>query len=157
GKSQNKMANNVSLDFTCAGLDRVPARAQKAVGPVAAVDGVKRTLLECRLWSQNLLRHLLEALVVLAPEDFKNGTFRTWHSGGTDLRHRTQLVHAEILQLRVCLRQLLPHNRILAQRLPVSRACFGEGHQAVEHSSIDDRDACSQSRSLVHQRTQRDF
>ena len=74
--------------------------------------------------AEHLHRHLLHALIHLAPEYFLNRAFGAGHAGLAHARQRAHLVQAEDFGLGIHLRQLLANDRIPACRLAIVRKLF---------------------------------
>ncbi len=112
--------------------------------------GIARFELPVR--SKNLLRRLLEALVQLAPENLLNGAFGPRHSSSADAAEGAHLVHTHDLDLRITLRQLLTHQRILRCRTPIALNGLRKLNQPAHVALIDDLQSCAERAAFVHER-----
>src|SRR5262245_18463098 len=137
------MADNVSLDLAGSRFERIAARAEESLCPLAIVDRTRRVFLQHCVRSEDFLGHLLEALVILTPEDLENGTFGYRDGSGTAARDGADLIQAEHLEFGISLREFLPHDRILAERLAIPAHLLRKQHQPVEGSPVENRDAGS--------------
>src|SRR5579883_2681393 len=140
------MADDVALDLAGSGFDGVAARAQIAVGPLAFIEGVRRSVRELAVRAEHFHGDLLEALVEFAPEDFLNGALRAGDSGFVDSRKRAHLVAAHHLDFGVHLRELLTDNGVV--RAPALTRDF---EQAVELAAIVHLKRGAESSAFVHQ------
>src|SRR5215813_10475509 len=107
--------------------------------------------LQLSIRSQELLRHLLEALVKFAPEQLLDGAFRSWDAGSSNATERAHLVVLHDLDLGVALRQLLPDQRILCSSMTIAAARKRQLDQPLHIASVGDLQACAKSSALVHQ------
>src|SRR5205085_1256821 len=156
GEPENKMSNDVALNFRGARFDGVAARTEVTVGPEALVNGARVTREKLTIRAKHFLRELLQALIEFAPKEFLNGTFRTGSAGGRDSAERTQLVQAHDLHFRVTLRELLAQDGILSRRLAMALNLARKFDQAIDIALKNRNQARAISPALVHEGANRD-
>src|SRR5437763_1074582 len=106
------MADDVSLDLRSSGFNRVSARPQIRIGPLAIVESEFTASFQLRKRPQYLLCYLLEALVQLAPEEFLDGALRPGSALVIHTADGPNLVEAHDFDFGVDLRQLLTNHRV---------------------------------------------
>src|SRR5581483_2255219 len=79
-QAEHEVADDVALNLAGAGFDGIAARPQVAVRPFAVIDGRVAGGGQLAVGAEHLHRHLLQALIHLAPEDFLNRAFGAGHA-----------------------------------------------------------------------------
>src|ERR1700722_12918639 len=104
---EHEVPYNIALNFGRSRFNRVAARTQISVGPLPFIEGVGRPVRQLSVRTENLHRHLLEALVQLAPEDFLDGSLGSRHACFVDAGESTQLIQPPHFDVGVVFDQVL--------------------------------------------------
>src|SRR6478609_6032572 len=139
-KAEHALGDDVAQDLARAGLDRVAARAELLIAPVAVV-----------LAAEDLHRELRQPLVLLRPVQLRAGALWPGDAGLHELRQRAVVRQLERLQFDPLLRDAVTDERI------VGRALLRERDE-LRHLQLEragEREA--ERAALVQQRRHRDL
>ena len=89
---EHEVPDDIPLNFRRSRFDRVAALNANIRTPTGLRRTHRATRARVVRMDPDLHRHLLEALIQLAPEDFLDRSFRPRHAGFIDARERSQLI-----------------------------------------------------------------
>src|SRR4051794_31703583 len=146
------MPDDVALDLRGPRFDGVAPRAQVAVRPLAVVDRARVAAFQLAVWTQQLLRDLLEALVQLAPENLLDRALGSGDAGRADAAEGAHLVRAHGFDFDVALRQFLADDGIVGGGAAVPLHGARQLDEPIHVALVGDLQAGAERAALVHQR-----